>query len=144
LCNPQQWWQQWDSSVQDMAEDTTLHAGGECTHVVNPRRLVQPGRETRQYRLPTPTFTGVEDVEQFVSEFRETWDVAQWPPRVALAKLRGALTGEAKQYRHRRNAEEILAALRAHFGITAPDARSSLTIKFQFDYKGVPGQALLT
>ena len=125
-----------------MAEDTTLHAGGERTHVVNPRGLIQPGRETRQYRLPTPTFTGVEDVEQFASEFRETWDVAQWPPRVALAKLRRALTGEAKQYGHRRNAEEILAALRARFGITAPDARSRLHRLLRREDTPLPDHAL--
>jgi len=109
-----------------MAEEATIHAEGERTHIVSPRGLIQPGGETRQYRLKTPTFTGVEDVEQFALEFHEMWDIAQWPPRVALAKLRGALTGGAKQYGQRRSVDEILAALRARFGITAPDARSRL------------------
>ena len=125
-----------------MAEDMTLHAGGERTHVVNPRGLIQPGRQTHQYRLQTPTFTGVEDVEQFASEFRETRDVAQWPPRVALAKLRGALTGEAKQYGHRRNTEEILTALRARFGITAPEARSRLQRLLRKEDTPLPDHAL--
>jgi len=109
-----------------MAEDTTLHAEGERTHIVNPRGLIQAGEETYKYRLKVPTFTGIEDVEQFASEFHETWDITQWPPRVALAKLRGALTGEAKPYGQRPNIDGIFVALRARFGITAPDARSRL------------------
>jgi len=55
-----------------MAEDTTLHAEGERTHIVNPRGLIQPGEETYKYRLKVPTFTGMEDGEQFASEFNET------------------------------------------------------------------------
>jgi len=86
------------SQFETMAEDATLQAEGERTHIVNPRGLIQPGGETRQYRLKTPTFSGVEDVEQFASEFHETWDITQWPPRITLAKLCGALTGEAKPY----------------------------------------------
>jgi len=109
-----------------MAEDTTLHAEGERTHIVNPRGLIQPGEETHKYRLKTPTFTSVEDVEQFASEFHETWDITRWPPRVALAKLRGALMGEAKPYGQRPSVDGIFVALRARFGITAPDARSRL------------------
>jgi len=109
-----------------MAEDTTLHAEGERTHIVNPRRLIQPREETHKYRLKTPTFTVVEDVEQFASEFHETWDITRWPPRVALAKLRGALTGEAKPYGQRPSVNGIFVASRARFGITAPDARSCL------------------
>jgi len=109
-----------------MAEDTTLHTEGECNHIVNPRGLIQPGEETYEYQLKIPTFTGIEDVEQFTSELNETWDITQWPPRVALAKLRGALTGEAKPYGQRPSVNEIFVALRARFGITAPDARSRL------------------
>jgi len=87
------------SLFETMAEDATLHAEGESTHIVNPRGLIQPGGETRQYRLKTPTFTGVEDVEQFASEFHETWDITQWPPRVALAKLRRALMERSQAVR---------------------------------------------
>jgi len=119
---------------ETMAKDTTLHTEGERTPIVTrrrlpsipPRRLPQPGEEIRKYRLKVPTFTGIEDVEQFASEFHETWDITQWPPRVALAKLRGALTGEAKPYGQRPSVDGILVALRARFGITAPDARSRL------------------
>jgi len=68
-----------------MAEDTTLHTEGERTYIVNPRRLFQPGKETHKYRLKVPTFAGIEDVEQFISEFNETLAITQWPPRVALA-----------------------------------------------------------
>jgi len=109
-----------------MAEDTALHAEGERTHIVNPRGLIQPGEETHKYRLKTPTFAGAEDVEQFASEFYEMWDITRWPPRVALAKLRRALTGKARPYGQRPSVDGILAALRARFGITAPDACSRL------------------
>jgi len=109
-----------------MAEDATLHPEGERAYVVNPRRLFQPGDEKHKYRLKVPTFTGIEDVEQFISEFNETRDITQWPPRVALAKLRGALTGEAKPYGHRPNVNGIFIALQDRFGIIALDARSRL------------------
>jgi len=48
-----------------------------------------------RYRLEAPTFTGEEAVEQFIQEFKEVMEIAQWPPRVALLKLRIALTDKA-------------------------------------------------
>jgi len=109
-----------------MAEDTTLHTEGERTYIVNPRGLFQSGEEAHRYRLKVPTFAGIEDVEQFISEYNETWDITQWPPWVALAQLRGALTGEAKPYGHRPSIDGIFVALRARFGITGLDARFRL------------------
>jgi len=109
-----------------MAEDTTLHTEGERTCIINFRGLFQPGEEAHKYRLKISTFTSIEDVEQFISEFNETWDITQWSPRVALAKLRRALTGEAKQYGHRPSVDGIFVALQDRFGITALDARSHL------------------
>jgi len=70
-----------------MAEDTILHPEGESTPIVTPRRLFQPGEEVYKYRLKVPIFAGIEDIEQFISEFNETWAITQWPPRVALVKL---------------------------------------------------------
>jgi len=125
-----------------MAEDTTLHTEGERTHIVNPRGLIQPGEETYKYRLKIPTFTGIEDVKQFASEFNETWDITQWPPRVVLAKLRGSLTGEAKPYGQRPSVDGIFVALRARFGITAPDARSRLQRLLRKEDTSLQDQAL--
>jgi len=51
-----------------------------------------------RYRLKAPTFLGKEAVEQFIQEFQDVMEVAQWPPRVALLKLRMALTDKAKPY----------------------------------------------
>jgi len=79
-----------------------------------------------KYRLKVPTFAGTEDIEQFISEFNETWAITQWPPRVALAKLRGALTGEAKPYGQRPSVDGIFVALRDRCGTTALDARFRL------------------
>jgi len=109
-----------------MAEDTTLHAEGESTYIVTPRRLFQPGEEVHKYRLKVPTFAGIEEVEQFISEFNETWAITQWPPRVAPVKLRGALTGEAKMYGQRASVDGIFVALQDRFGTTVLDARFRL------------------
>jgi len=49
-----------------------------------------------RYRLKAPTFTGEEAVEQFIQEFQEVMEIAQWPPRVTLLKLRMALKDKAK------------------------------------------------
>jgi len=103
-----------------------LNEGERETIIVTPRRLFQPGEEAYKYKLKAPTFTGIEDIEQFISEFNETWAITQWPPRVALIKLWGALTGEAKPYGRRPSIDGIFAALRDRFGITALDARSRL------------------
>jgi len=109
-----------------MAEETTRHTEGERTHIINPRRLSQPGEEIYKYKLNVPTFAGTGDIEQFISVFNETWTITQWPLRVALAKLRGALTGEAKPYGHRPSVDGIFIALWGRFGISASDARSRL------------------
>jgi len=109
-----------------MAEDTILHTEGESTTIVTPRRLFQPGKEVYKYKLKVTTFTGIEDIEQFISEFNETWAITQWPPRVARIKLRGALTGEAKPYGRKPSVDGIFAALRDRLSITALDACSRL------------------
>jgi len=49
-----------------------------------------------RYLLKAPVFTGNEDVEQFIQEFRNMVAVTQWLPRVALLQLRLALTDETK------------------------------------------------
>jgi len=79
-----------------MAEDTAPHTEGERTTIIAPGKVFQPREEAYEYKLEAPTFTGVEDVEQFISEFNETLAITQWPPRVALIKLPGALTEQAK------------------------------------------------
>jgi len=104
-----------------MAEDTTLHTEGERTYIVTPRRLFQL-EEVHKYRLKVPTFAGIEDIEQFIAEFNKTWAITQWPLRVVLAKLRGALTGEAKPYGQRPRIDGTFVALRDRFGTTALDA----------------------
>jgi len=79
-----------------------------------------------KYKLKVPTFTGIKDIEQFISEFNETWAITQWPPRVALVQLRRALTGEAKPYRQRPSIDGVFAALWDCFGTTALNARFQL------------------
>jgi len=53
-------------------------------------------------------------------------EIAQWPPRVALLKLRMALRDKAKPYGTGPDIDGIFASLRAHFGISAIDARARL------------------
>jgi len=71
-----------------MTEHTTQHPGGEPDNFIHREEMYRS-------KLNVPTFTGVGDVEQFIEEFHGTIDVTQWPPRVALIKLREALTEQA-------------------------------------------------
>jgi len=79
-------------------------------------------------RLNTSTFTGTEDVEQFIEEFHETWEAAQWSPRIALVKLREALTGRARPFGQERSVTEIFTALRSRFGTPVLEARARLQV----------------
>jgi len=71
------------------------------------------------YRLKVPTFTGEGDLEYFIKWFKKTMEFARWPPRMALTKLRLALTGKAKPYGMGTDVGGIFASLRARFGISA-------------------------
>jgi len=53
-------------------------------------------------------------------------EIAQWPPRVALLKLRMALRDKAKLYGTGPDIDRIFASLRARFGISAIDAWAHL------------------
>jgi len=74
-----------------------------------------------RYRLKAPIFSGDEAVEQFIQEFQDVMEVAQWPPRVALLKLQMALTDKAKPYGVGPDIDGIFTSLRARFGISAID-----------------------
>jgi len=63
-----------------------------------------------KYRLKVPTFSGEEPVEQFVQEFQDVMEVAQWPPQIALLKLRMALSDKAKPYGMRPDIDGIFAS----------------------------------
>jgi len=79
-----------------------------------------------RYRLEVPAFTGEKAVEQFIQEFQELMEIAQWPPRVALLKLRMVLRDKAKPYGTRPDIDGISDSLRVRFGISAIDARARL------------------
>jgi len=79
-----------------------------------------------RYHLKAPTFTGEEEVEQFIREFGDVMEVVQWPPRVALLKLRMSLIDKAKPYGLGPDIDCIFASLRARFGISAIDAQARL------------------
>jgi len=79
-----------------------------------------------RYRLKSPTFTGNEEAEQFILEFSDVMEVTQWPPRVALLKLRMSLMDKAKPYGLGPDIDSIFASLWAGFGISAIDARARL------------------
>jgi len=79
-----------------------------------------------RYRLKAPTFTGEEAVEHFIQKFQDVIEVTQWPPRVALLKLRMALMDKAKPYEVGSDIDGIFASLRARFGISVIDARARL------------------
>jgi len=79
-----------------------------------------------RYRLEALTFTGEEEVEQFIQEFQEVLEISQWPPRVALLKLRMVLREKAKPYGTGPDIDGIFASLRACFSISAINARARL------------------
>jgi len=74
-----------------MTEHTTKHPGGKPANFLHMEEVYRD-------KLTAPTFTGVEDVEQFIEEFHDVADVAQWPPQVALVKLREILTERARPF----------------------------------------------
>jgi len=92
---------------------------------VEEKRISRELNEDR-YRLKAPTFTGEEEVEQFIQEFSDVMEVNQWPPRVALLKLRMSLMDKAKPYGLGPDINGIFASLQARFGISAVDARAQL------------------
>jgi len=80
LCNPQQWWQQWDCAYLRRAEKgTELRiplSKGEGENVAIPiepvvLEEVRVHRELNEdrYRLKAPAFTGEEAVEEIIQEF---------------------------------------------------------------------------
>jgi len=83
------------------------------------------GFEETIYRLKIPTFTGRESVEQFIQTFQDLRNFARWPPRMALLKLRTALTDKAKPYGGGNDTASIFASLRARFGIPAMNTETS-------------------
>jgi len=101
---------------------------------------VEPGAEERvayrvrdadRYRLKASTFTGEEEVEQFIQEFGDVIEVTQWPPWAALLKLRLSMMDKAKPYGLGPGINSIFASLRARFGISAIDARAILGISVE-------------
>jgi len=49
-----------------MAKEPARHLEGEPDYAVTPEGSVLQGEEAYKYRLKAPTFTGREDVEQFI------------------------------------------------------------------------------
>jgi len=101
---------------------------GELDIAVAPEGPMLQVEEAHRYRLKAPTFTGREDVEQFIHEFEDVVDITQWPPSVALIQLRMALIEQAKPYGLGTSIDGIFAALRACFGISAVDAYRSCVV----------------
>jgi len=109
-----------------MAGELAQHMEGEPDIAVAPDGPMLQGEEAYRYRLKAPVFTGLEDVEQFIQEFSDVIDITQWPPKVALIRLRMALTEQAKPYGLGTSVDGIFATLRARFSISAIDARARL------------------
>jgi len=109
-----------------MAEGTAQHMESERDVVIAPERLVQSEEEAYRYWLKAPIFTSLEDVERFIQEFSKVIAITQSPPRVALIKLRMALTEQAKLYGLGASVDRIFTALRARSGISIKDVRVRL------------------
>jgi len=121
------------AAVAEMATDNVglppQLAEGERDNNVPMNPVIEKRRAPREliedrYRLKAPTFTGKEEVEQFIQEFSDVMEVTQWPPWVALLKLRMSLMDKAKPYGLGPDIDNIFASLRAR--ISAVDARAWL------------------
>jgi len=118
----------------DNADLPPQQTEGEHEDNVAPINFVIEVEETRapkdlnkdRYRLKAPTFTGEEEVEQFMQEFSDLMEVTQRPLQVPLLKLRMSLMDKAKPYGLGSDINSIFASLQARFGIFAVDARARL------------------
>jgi len=73
--------------IEGERDDTVIPVNPVVIEEVRAPRKLNDDR----YRLKAPTFTSGEEVEQFIQEFNDVMEVTQWPPRVALLKLRMSL-----------------------------------------------------
>jgi len=102
-----------NTEVLPATEGPVQHIKGEPIYPVVQEGPAPPGEKAYRYCLKASTFTGQEDVKQFIHEFSDVLAITQWPPRVALIQLLLALTEKAKPYRLGPSVDAILAALRA-------------------------------
>lgn len=72
-------------------------------------------------------YDGKTDVEDFIRLFDHLVLVYNWPVNLRVAKLKTALVGQAAECGNQDTVAGIYAALRAKFGITAEEAKRSLT-----------------
>ena len=77
--------------------------------------------------IKPPSFTGTEDVELFLKQFRDVADANQWTPLERTLHLRGQLSGDAHSCGQADTYDEIEEDLRARYGLTRRMARDKLS-----------------
>jgi hypothetical protein len=84
----------------------------------------EPRSEARPFKAPK--FNGTGDVEYFLEQFATVSEANNWRPAAQFLHLRESLTDEARECGRGRTMEEVMANLRAQFGLTPKEARTRL------------------
>ena len=77
-----------------------------------------------------PQFSGEGDIDLFISQYKDVAKANGWSPQEDTLHLRSALTGKAVECGRGGTTEEIFDELKAHYGMTARQAKEQLH-KFQ-------------
>lgn len=92
-------------------------------------------------KLKTPSFNGEGDVEAYITQFNDVWEVTEWQPRIAVLKMREGLEGKAKGCARGETVNQIIEALRLQFGLTAREARRQLVSMKRLNNTTLPEHA---
>lgn len=121
-----------------MTQEVTMER---LTDILNQLAEVQARQTAFLMRAPEPTtsiripeYHGDSDVEMFIEQFDNVWDIQGWDRQLALVKIREVLTGKARGCGRAGDIDEVKNSLRLCFGITETEARAKLG-SLQRDYK---------
>lgn len=73
-------------------------------------------------KVRAPTYDGRSDVENFIQQFEDVRETAQWEDRVALLKIREVLKGGARDCAGEATIEDVYDVLRVRYGMTEREA----------------------
>ena len=110
-----------DDSTQGRADPTEGRATldmDSLAHVLSTMR--------RKDAFKAPKYDGTGDVELFLQQFTDVAEANEWTARDATLHLRAHLEGTAQGCGHGATVEDIRAALRSRFGMTARQAKEKL------------------
>ena len=90
-------------------------------------RLLHMQTRHAEPKFKPPTYRGDIDVELFIHQFCEVMTANQWSGRDATLHLRACLEGSTAECGRGQTVDEIIANLRARYGLSAKQARDKLS-----------------